>query len=109
MNDTRNYGKENTSTYLVQKFIASEKSHEIKLLPIDIVILFIIARYLDMPKGECFAGQKTLGRECRISAEYFGDRCIYLVQQKVIFRFIRGKGFGYNLGELLTGIDPYND
>lgn len=107
INDTRFSQKVNihhTNTNLVQTFIASELSHEIELVPLDITILFVIARYLDMPKKECFAKQTVLAHECRTDRTHFGRRSSYLVSQHLLFRFLRGKLYRYELGEIITGV-----
>lgn len=103
MDNTRNPSKENSSTYLVQRFIASEFSHEYELKPYDLVILFVIARYLDMPKSACFAKQKQLAKECRMSERFFRDRTIYLQSLGLLHRIIRWKLYSYELGGVITG------
>lgn len=101
--DTRITRKENTATHLVHKFLASEKSHEFNLIQLDLLILYTIARFLDMPSGKCFAKQKLLARECRTDVYQFSRRSSYLQKHGIISRYLIGKLYRHELGELLTG------
>jgi hypothetical protein len=93
-----------TAHYQLCKFIQSKKHYDFDLLPSDLTILFIIARYLDMPKGECFGFQSTLARECLMSERTFRDRCNHLVDKKLLFRYEKTKSYHYELGFEITGI-----
>ena len=104
VNNTRKEQKENTSTYLLQTFFASEHSHSFHFLSIDMVILYTISRYLDMPKNSCFAKQTVLAHECRIKRFHFAKRCEYLVKIGLLFRYTKGKLYYYELGHVITGV-----
>jgi hypothetical protein len=100
----KNGKKENTSTYLVQSFLASEKSYELNINVYDMAILYTIARYLDMPKNQCFGKQSKLAQECRMSLREFKRRTNYLSENKVILRYLKGKLYQYAFGEKISGI-----
>jgi len=103
MDNTRNSRKENTSTYLVQTFLASEFSHEYALLPSDLAILYTIARFLDMPAKICFGKQKVLAKECRMTERNFRRRCDYLQARNLLIRISKWKLYHYSLGGIITG------
>lgn len=102
MNNTRKYRKVNRATYLVQAFLASEFSHEYELIPADLVILFIVARFLDMPKKSCFGKQKNLAKECRMTERNFRRRCEYLQSLNLLIRIQKWKLYNYELGGIIT-------
>lgn len=102
MDDTRKNEKVKSATYLVQEFLASEFSHEYELFTSDVAILFIIARYLDMPKKACFAKQKQIIKECRISERTFRTRCEYLQSVGLLTRYLKWKLYHYELGGIIT-------
>jgi len=99
--------KTDKATYLLQKFLASDHSHDFAILPIDVFILLMICRYLDMKGSKCFAKQKTLANECRIKLRHFQDRCDYLQRIGLLFRYFRGRSYQYELGYVITGIEEY--
>lgn len=103
---TRTSAKQQTdkALYLLTSFINSEKSYQVKLTPYDIAILFIIARYVDMPLGVCCVKQVNLAKECRMSERQLRDRINYLCDMKLLSRYFRGKLAYHELGELITGI-----
>lgn len=90
--------------YQLTKFIGSDDYYDYDLTPYDLAILFIISRYLDMPKGLCCLKQIKLARECRMSERELRRSCDRLVDQKILFRYIKGKLYYYELGESITGI-----
>jgi hypothetical protein len=87
-NNTRN--QENTATYLVQSFVGSERRIPYQLNPYDLTLLFIIARYIDMPLGYCCVKQENLAIEGGMSLRQV--------------KYYRGKLHHYILGEVLTGM-----
>lgn len=93
-----------TATYLVQNFIGSHKAYELGLDPYDLIILFTIARYLDMPLKKCFGKQITLAKDCHMSIRQFKYRSEELHKDGFILRYKKGKLYHYELGSLLTGI-----
>jgi hypothetical protein len=90
------------ASYQVNRFISSENYYEFELTPFELVILFIIARYLDMPKGKCFAKQTVMAKECRMSERQFRLSCKKLINYKLIERGMRGKLYHYYLGTNVT-------
>lgn len=106
MDDKQNFVKKQewTFTHLVQKFMVSEKAHELKLDPYDLIILFNIARYLDMPFKKCFGKQTTLSFDCHMSRNEFQRRSVKLQKLNLIQRYLKGKLYHYELGEELTNI-----
>ncbi len=96
--------KQHKANYLVSTFLASEKAYEIDLHPFDVNILYTMARYLDMPLNMCCLKQPNFAKECRIGLTPFKERTLFLFENKIIFRFMRGKLYRYELGEVITGM-----
>jgi DNA-binding MarR family transcriptional regulator len=63
-------------------------------------ILRVIANYLDMPFGSCFAKQKVLAEECGMSVDKFKDASKQLVDKKLLERKKCPKLYHYNLSTL---------
>lgn len=93
--------------YQLCSFIGSKKAYDFDLIAEDLAILFMISRYLDMPDGFCRIKQITLAKECFMSESTLRRRCNYLVSQKILFRYMKGKLYCYELGEAITGIEQY--
>lgn len=93
--------------FQLTSFINSEQSYELEIDPYDITILFIISRYLDMPKEICCIRQIHLAKECRISERELRHRCAALVSKKLLFRYTKGKLYYYELGEAITGVEQF--
>lgn len=94
--------KRTSAHYTVAKFLRSEDSRKFNLKPIDILILRVIADYIDMrPAAICFAFQKKLARECRYSQKRLGLRITFLSKLNLIHRKKRYKSYHYALGEAL--------
>ena len=98
-------GTKHKAHYQLTRFIGSDEYYSFDLAPHDLAILFIISRYLDMPKGFCNARQTKLATECRMSERKFRNHCNYLVEQKLLFRYAKGKLYYYELGEIIARID----
>ena len=91
----------------VAKFLRSESSRKFDLKPIDILLLRVIADYIDMrPTATCFAFQKTLALECRYSSRRISIRINFLAELNLINRKKKYKSYHYILGEaLLSSVD----
>ena len=90
------------ASYQVNRFISSENYYEFELTPFELVILFIIARYLDMPKGKCFAKQTVMAKECGMSIRQFKSSSKKLCELGLLTRGMRGKLYHYYLGDKLS-------
>ncbi len=97
------FDKKHTACYLLSSFIGSEIYYSFALTPIDLAILLVITRYLDMPKKICCIKQTTLAKEARISERQARNRTRFLFDEKIIFRYMQGKLYHYELGEIITG------
>lgn len=95
-----------TAFYQVSSFISQKKHLDYKLSSYEIVILYTIARYLDMPKKQCFAKQTTLAIECGMSERQFRDSCNILSENQLIIRTTIGKLYHYYLGPSVTN-EPF--
>lgn len=84
-------------------FVSSDDYYTHDLTPDDLAILFIISRYLDMPKNVCCLKQVNLAKECRMSERQLRKRTAFLVSQKLLIRYTRGKLYYYEMGEAITG------
>lgn len=93
------------SIYLLTSFINSDHSYDFNISAADIAILFIVARYCDLPLGVCCLKQINLAKECRISERTLRERLKIMIEQNLIFRFFRGKLSVCILGRSITGID----
>jgi DNA-binding MarR family transcriptional regulator len=87
-----------TATYQVQSFISKQKHLDFNLSAYEIVILYTIARYLDMPKKKCCAKQVTLAKDCGMSTRQFKRSSQKLSDNGLIIRTMRGKLYHYYLG-----------
>jgi hypothetical protein len=87
----------------VSVFLRSKESKEFHLTAYHREILRVIANYLDMPYGSCFAKQINLAEECGMSVRQFRDSCNYLIDRNLIKRVKCYKLYHYELSTL-TGI-----
>lgn len=94
-NNTLNFKK---ATYQIQRFVTSVYFFECNLTAYEIVILYTVARYLDMPNGKCFAKQKTLIRETGMSERQFRNSIKILSSKKLITVYSSWRNNGYELG-----------
>lgn len=91
--------KSHKATYLVQRFIGSDYFHECNLTAYEIVILYTVARYLDMPNGKCFAKQATLIQESGMCERQFRNSIKKLHSKKLLTIYSSWRNNGYELGE----------
>ena len=106
-NDNKNVSRNQRqlkAQWQLNNFINSPRSYEFDLNGNDLAILYIIARYLDMPDNICCLKQINLAKETRTSDPTIRRRCKYLVKTKILFRYLKGKLYYYELGEEVTGV-----
>jgi len=98
-NNTKRFARDQ-----VRHFLQSDKS--INLDSIDVAILYTIAGYIDLPKGECFAKREVLIFESKCSDRTFRRKTKILLENKIIFKYCKldDKRERYLLGEKITGI-----
>jgi Helix-turn-helix domain len=102
-----NHHSKHTAFYQVSTFITKKKHIKFNLISSEIIILWTIARYLDMPKGQCFAKQTTLAKECGLSLATFKRSCQKLADLKIIIRTTKKKIYNYYFGLPVTNVDEF--
>jgi hypothetical protein len=90
----------------VKHFLLSDQSLDYKLDSYDVAILYVIASYLDMPKGQCFADKLTLVQEIKCTERHFRNRVNKLINHEILFRYnpADDKRDHYLLGPVITGL-----
>ena len=93
----------NKAWYVISHFLLSPDRHEYDLNPYDLLILITIARYLDMPKNECFLKWQTFSRETGgIGRSQIFKSLKKLTDYKLIYKTYRGQKPYYWLGEYFS-------
>jgi hypothetical protein len=99
------YHTQQKAMYQLCNFINSEKRYQLKITSYEISILFVLCRYLDMPKKTCCLKQIPFSIEAGMSERQFRYSCEKLVILKLMFRYMKGKLYYYELGETITEIE----
>ena len=106
MDNTASKGqsKSQSTSVKIAVFLRNPKhSKKYKLNVYHREILRVIANYLDMPYGSCFAKQIVLAQECGMSEEEFRRKSKELIELKLLQRTKCHKLYHYNLSTL-TGL-----
>lgn len=97
--------KKQSFTNLVASFLRSKESKKYNLDVYHRMILRVIASYLDMPYGSCFAKQITLAEECGMSDSKFKRVSKQLADKKLLDRTKCHKLYHYDLSTLRWLLD----
>lgn len=89
----------------VATFLRSSLSKKYNLNIYHRMILRVIASYLDMPYGSCFAKQITLAEECGMSPREFKRKSKDLIDRDLLKRTKCRKLYHYELSTLRCLLD----
>jgi hypothetical protein len=108
MNDNiKKQKNKQTCHFKLCSFIGSSYYYDFDLLPSHLTILFIISRYLDMPKHQFFLKQETLAKACRMNLRTLQRACDYLIQTKLLKREKKWKLYWYELGDFFDEFSEF--